>query len=569
MATSINYGDQEIIFDYKNSRISRFFNRILFDIMPVGVYAGEKTVGFSNETVTINPVTMIIKDKDELNVVRLQTTAPFDIDVNDTRDKFIIARFDWENVETNTVVFDVLPNSSLNQTDVVLGTINWNTETVEYDQAMIFDKTAKTRFLGLGVVQNVIEGRNWSLGGDDTIEQFVRSTVDRIYGLDGVNSNSVKKRHWDFSDIKADKLNVGQDLKENRNTTYTAESKAITEAMQRILDVQSTLESLENNTVGTRLIDIGSDSGKLNTSSVPVGANVAETLDNGYSISIDEADAIQTALITIADAIGNVAGTIDNNGTAIDDLKSRHAALKSRVENIEEIPVGTIGMYDGLGWQDNITIPGWYACTKANYDLGLTPNLEKKFLKATSPEDIGNEQTAGENSFTVYPQNLPSHQHTFEASFPKQKTKPKYEALFPGWKKVYNRSKHRHRYEDTFFSHERPIIITSIVAVTTVPGWSYGGGYVEYVTYDINLEDIYDERYNTTPGGTGSKSPADTDNVSMYRPNEKTTKSGNHSHSYTCQFEGKAENQKSDDPTPKAYDLSHYKVIFIKKLNQP
>ena len=33
---------------------------------------------------------------------------------------------------------------------------------------------------------------------------------------------------------------------------------------------------------------------------------------------------------------------------------------------MESLPVGTILMYDGSGWQDNVTLKGWYACVSAN-----------------------------------------------------------------------------------------------------------------------------------------------------------------------------------------------------------
>ncbi|MDR1997184.1 MAG: hypothetical protein LBQ83_02530, partial [Candidatus Margulisbacteria bacterium] len=89
------------------------------------------------------------------------------------------------------------------------------------------------------------------------------------------------------------------------------------------------------------------------------------------------------------------------------DLKN---GLQASIDNLgimTILPVGTILMYDGTGWSDNYTIPGWYACNKANADAGRTPNLQDKFIMGSTAKG----GTGGSNSVTLATGNLPVHSH--------------------------------------------------------------------------------------------------------------------------------------------------------------
>jgi len=78
------------------------------------------------------------------------------------------------------------------------------------------------------------------------------------------------------------------------------------------------------------------------------------------------------------------------------------------VEYGSSLPIGTILMYDGEGWTDNNTLPGWFQCNGSNG----TPNLTNKFIKGSETRG----QTGGANSRTLSAANLPSHSHTFSGS---------------------------------------------------------------------------------------------------------------------------------------------------------
>ena len=60
-------------------------------------------------------------------------------------------------------------------------------------------------------------------------------------------------------------------------------------------------------------------------------------------------------------------------------------------------------MYDGANWQDNVTLPGWYACVPENEDggaAGLTygiTSMMDRFVMGKAAAGAG--ATGGSNSF--------------------------------------------------------------------------------------------------------------------------------------------------------------------------
>lgn len=77
----------------------------------------------------------------------------------------------------------------------------------------------------------------------------------------------------------------------------------------------------------------------------------------------------------------------------------------------DPLPVGTILMFDGTNWEDNVTIPGWYACTKANYDNTniQVPNLEDRFIMGSGSS--APKTSAGSNSKSLSLAQMPAHNH--------------------------------------------------------------------------------------------------------------------------------------------------------------
>jgi hypothetical protein len=156
--------------------------------------------------------------------------------------------------------------------------------------------------------------------------------------------------------------------------------------------------------------------------------NYTDTTDTdfqGISYNIKEgkplsAESMRNALHT-KENVANKKDTINDSSTEYPSSKAVFDALAQAVRELETqvyaannalrskqdgLPLGTILMYDGAGWQDNVTLPGWYSCNRTNYNNGVTPDLEDKFIKGKG--SLAN--TGGSNALTAAM--LPKHAHS-------------------------------------------------------------------------------------------------------------------------------------------------------------
>ena len=91
-----------------------------------------------------------------------------------------------------------------------------------------------------------------------------------------------------------------------------------------------------------------------------------------------------------------------------------NAKVKATVD--AAVPVGTIWMYDGANWQDNVTLPGWYACIPANEDGGAAglsfgvTSMVDRFVMGKAAAGAG--ATGGANSYRLIAAQMPAHTHT-------------------------------------------------------------------------------------------------------------------------------------------------------------
>lgn len=157
--------------------------------------------------------------------------------------------------------------------------------------------------------------------------------------------------------------------------------------------------------------------------------------------------------------------------------------VKNKIENIESgtsydpLPLGTILMYSGDSWEDDETIPGWYACTK---DKGIVnniqiPNLEDRFIIGSPMEkvqDVSIEERMGgadNNKITLSVKELPKHYHNIDHNH---------------YKISVSTSDHTHSYSDTYRPHN---------------GKGVGGG---------DAADVQDDNGNTSSSKTSGEGGA-------------------------------------------------------------
>lgn len=88
----------------------------------------------------------------------------------------------------------------------------------------------------------------------------------------------------------------------------------------------------------------------------------------------------------------------------------------------DPLPIGTILMYSGVNWVDDATLPGWMACTAANYSINTSiPNLENTFIMGTTPQvanSPASTRSGGNNEIVLTEAQLPRHAHTIDHDHP-------------------------------------------------------------------------------------------------------------------------------------------------------
>ena len=78
------------------------------------------------------------------------------------------------------------------------------------------------------------------------------------------------------------------------------------------------------------------------------------------------------------------------------------------------VPVGTIMIFDGTGWIDNSTMPGWYACIPDNVVSHGCPDLVGKFVmgSVSGSTSYPLKSSGGSKEVVLSVSNLASHTHT-------------------------------------------------------------------------------------------------------------------------------------------------------------
>jgi hypothetical protein len=129
--TPTPFGGQILSFDFKNDATGKSFNRSFHKLVPTGIYEG-LTLDISSDTqIVVNPGVMFIPNKTvSLPLsIRIELTATGNLTVSNAN-KYIIARFDWQDLQVWYAQITSVSYASILPTDIILGTLVYDGTTL-------------------------------------------------------------------------------------------------------------------------------------------------------------------------------------------------------------------------------------------------------------------------------------------------------------------------------------------------------------------------------------------------------------------------------------------------------
>ena len=129
---TVDYGAQRLSFDYRSDAKASLFNKILYNLLPYGIYNGGTLARLSNTAVSLQPVTVIIDSNNSDEVaVKIDTTEAQTISLAgsgsgcDITKPYIILRFGWADEEENYMDILASAYSDILSTDIIVGKVNF------------------------------------------------------------------------------------------------------------------------------------------------------------------------------------------------------------------------------------------------------------------------------------------------------------------------------------------------------------------------------------------------------------------------------------------------------------
>jgi len=425
-------GTQTITFDYKQDATSISFNQILRKIMKPGIYEGGLLTRVDNTAVSLSAYTAIVYASNEDTVaIRVETENAYNVSISAAA-PYIVLRFEWHNQESNFVEAiakseaDIASEDPTGDLYVIVGKGSFTgstlSETFDYTDREAVSKDADTILLGdsYSINSAPIGGTSSVFSGDSTyVTQVLTDIYARLINLSGVGNDAVKQRHVDNATgntgVHGAFLPIGTDVTYKDGTISS--SATIVSALQTLATAYKNATGIDDDVIQKRHIDFGTTETQVNLNDMIAGSTVSQAMNGGVTnYSHTTTTKLSTIITSIAEILNEIATIANGNTTNIATNESDITALEA---SITTWPIGSIIMFDGVGWVDNSTIPGWWACTAANNATGKTPNLENRFIRGTNtiaPGSGFNERLDGSDSKTLSTADLPSHSHSFSGT---------------------------------------------------------------------------------------------------------------------------------------------------------
>ena len=138
MATNVDNGDQNLTFDYKNPATGSSFNKLLYQLLPTGLYGDMPVLTkVDNTHVEVSPFYAILEDDANDLAIKVNTTTTSTAVVSSSA-PLIVVRYDWSESSENYAEIVGINSGDLTSSDVIIGECSFSgsvlSETFDYSQ---------------------------------------------------------------------------------------------------------------------------------------------------------------------------------------------------------------------------------------------------------------------------------------------------------------------------------------------------------------------------------------------------------------------------------------------------
>lgn len=240
---------------------------------------------------------------------------------------------------------------------------------------------------------------NWTAETDITFRTKALTEFKKIFRVkhkeDGDHLDDIIRAiHLDWGtgvgEVDSDLMPLGTDIVHAPTGGTDAgltSASTVRQAVQKILDLLIDLSGVQNDALDSRHIAAGAiDSEHIANDQVDSQHYIADSIDAehiNFGIGAGQIDAV---LLPIDDSSGYFIAT---------EVESALKELYEHIRDTDFLPIGYIAMFDGTGWVDNSSIPGWYSCIAANAGQGC-PDMVDRFVMGKVV--VGAGSTGGSNT---------------------------------------------------------------------------------------------------------------------------------------------------------------------------
>jgi len=119
LSTTVNVGNQVLLYSYKQEVTSEGFNQLNHKLHPHGIYSGAEVTKVDENNILISPTLCVFEIPENKATVRIETNSDVSLFVTQVN-KYVVLRFDWKNTEFNFMDIKAISEIDIRPLDLVV-----------------------------------------------------------------------------------------------------------------------------------------------------------------------------------------------------------------------------------------------------------------------------------------------------------------------------------------------------------------------------------------------------------------------------------------------------------------